>query len=189
MPGPCLSEGAIVESVRFPAGFVELEGELIYSEEDVPSAADHPSASRWTFLSRTRGVADRYCRGLPGRSAEVSRMTIAPEGLLRQEEIDRDQRLCELLALHFHPRHGSQYWLRRQERLGWPVCVGGYVVTKTCGCWVQVPSRTYGASRCVTSSRKPSTTSCFASFSARHLEPPAGPEPPPIAPTSSRRPL
>jgi hypothetical protein len=27
----------------------------------------------------------------------------------------------ELLALHSHPRHGSCYWLRRQEALGWAV--------------------------------------------------------------------
>jgi hypothetical protein len=33
----------------------------------------------------------------------------------------RDERLRELLALHFHPRHGSRYWLRRQEALGWAV--------------------------------------------------------------------
>jgi hypothetical protein len=32
------------------------------------------------------------------------------------------ERLRELLALHFHPDHGSAYWLRRQERLGWDVC-------------------------------------------------------------------
>src|SRR5579885_1004485 len=31
---------------------------------------------------------------------------------------ERDDRLGELLALHFHPRHGSRYWLRRQEALG-----------------------------------------------------------------------
>ncbi len=33
----------------------------------------------------------------------------------------RDDRLHELLALHFHPEHGSEYWLRRQEQLGWDV--------------------------------------------------------------------
>ena len=33
-----------------------------------------------------------------------------------------DARLCQLLALHFHPRRGSRYWLRRQEALGWDVC-------------------------------------------------------------------
>jgi hypothetical protein len=31
---------------------------------------------------------------------------------------DRDDRLRDLLALHFHPEHGSAYWLRRQEGLG-----------------------------------------------------------------------
>jgi hypothetical protein len=35
---------------------------------------------------------------------------------------DRDERLYELLALHLHPEHGSRYWLRRQEELGWDVC-------------------------------------------------------------------
>jgi hypothetical protein len=35
---------------------------------------------------------------------------------------DPDERLRELLALHFHPRHGSLYWLQRQEKLGWQVC-------------------------------------------------------------------
>ncbi len=29
-----------------------------------------------------------------------------------------DERLREVLALHFHPEHGSAYWLARQERLG-----------------------------------------------------------------------
>jgi hypothetical protein len=33
----------------------------------------------------------------------------------------RDDRLCDLLALHFHPHHGSLYWLRRQEALGFDV--------------------------------------------------------------------
>ena len=33
----------------------------------------------------------------------------------------RDERLYELLALHFHREHGSRYWLRRQEALGWDV--------------------------------------------------------------------
>jgi hypothetical protein len=37
-------------------------------------------------------------------------------------QTDRDIRLRELLALHFHPRHGSRYWLRRQDELGWLVC-------------------------------------------------------------------
>ena len=35
---------------------------------------------------------------------------------------DREDRLRDLLALHFHREHGSEYWLRRQERLGWDVC-------------------------------------------------------------------
>ncbi|MHB1423841.1 MAG: hypothetical protein ACYC3I_11725 [Gemmataceae bacterium] len=34
---------------------------------------------------------------------------------------DRDERLREVLDLHFHPTHGSEYWLRRQERLDWDV--------------------------------------------------------------------
>jgi hypothetical protein len=33
----------------------------------------------------------------------------------------RGERLRDLLALHFHPEHGSRYWLRRQETLGWDV--------------------------------------------------------------------
>jgi hypothetical protein len=32
-----------------------------------------------------------------------------------------DDRLRELLQLHFHPEWGSSYWLKRQERLGWDV--------------------------------------------------------------------
>jgi hypothetical protein len=32
-----------------------------------------------------------------------------------------DDRLRELLALHFHPELGSSYWLQRQEHLGWNV--------------------------------------------------------------------
>jgi hypothetical protein len=35
---------------------------------------------------------------------------------------DRDGRLRDLLELHFHPEHGSAYWLGRQEKLGWRVC-------------------------------------------------------------------
>jgi hypothetical protein len=31
---------------------------------------------------------------------------------------DRDARLCDLLSLHFHPEHGSAYWLKRQQQLG-----------------------------------------------------------------------
>jgi hypothetical protein len=32
-----------------------------------------------------------------------------------------DERLRDLLSLHFHPRHGSRYWLERQAALGWDV--------------------------------------------------------------------
>jgi hypothetical protein len=32
-----------------------------------------------------------------------------------------EERLRELLRLHFHPEWGSTYWLRRQEQLGWDV--------------------------------------------------------------------
>jgi thienamycin biosynthesis protein ThnN len=39
----------------------------------------------------------------------------------RRAAESRDDRLCELLALHFHPERGSEYWLRRQELLGWDV--------------------------------------------------------------------
>jgi hypothetical protein len=35
---------------------------------------------------------------------------------------DADDRLRDLLRLHFHPDHGSTYWLARQEQLGWDVC-------------------------------------------------------------------
>lgn len=35
---------------------------------------------------------------------------------------DCEEQLRELLARHFHPEHGSEYWLRRQEYLGWSVC-------------------------------------------------------------------
>jgi thienamycin biosynthesis protein ThnN len=31
-------------------------------------------------------------------------------------------RLRALLDLHFHPQHGSKYWLQRQTQLGWNVC-------------------------------------------------------------------
>src|SRR5271169_2893641 len=32
-----------------------------------------------------------------------------------------DDRLRNLLQLHFHPEWGSTYWLQRQELLGWNV--------------------------------------------------------------------
>jgi hypothetical protein len=34
---------------------------------------------------------------------------------------DAGGRLRDLLALHLHPKHGSRYWLRRQEELGWSI--------------------------------------------------------------------
>jgi hypothetical protein len=49
-------------------------------------------------------------------------MTLTCERPGRTAVPDRSGRLRELLALHFHPRHGSRYWLRRQEELGWEVC-------------------------------------------------------------------
>jgi thienamycin biosynthesis protein ThnN len=36
-------------------------------------------------------------------------------------QAEADDRLRDLLALHFHPEYGSAYWLGRQERLGWDV--------------------------------------------------------------------
>jgi hypothetical protein len=33
----------------------------------------------------------------------------------------REGRLLHLIDLHFHPEHGSRYWLRKQEELGWAV--------------------------------------------------------------------
>jgi thienamycin biosynthesis protein ThnN len=49
-------------------------------------------------------------------------MTTICEWTHRAAPAGRDDRLCELLALHFHPRLGSRYWLRRQEALGLDVC-------------------------------------------------------------------
>jgi len=49
-------------------------------------------------------------------------MTMACGRRPRATGADRDECLCDLLALHFHPEHGSRYWLRRQEDLGWDVC-------------------------------------------------------------------
>jgi thienamycin biosynthesis protein ThnN len=39
-----------------------------------------------------------------------------------QRTLDTNERLRDLLHLHFHPKMGSSYWLRRQEQLGWNVC-------------------------------------------------------------------
>src|SRR5262249_38093512 len=43
---------------------------------------------------------------------------------LRQSVVqaERNDRLRDLLALHFHPDYGSRYWLLREETLGWDVC-------------------------------------------------------------------
>jgi thienamycin biosynthesis protein ThnN len=39
----------------------------------------------------------------------------------RSRETSADERLRDLLDLHFHPTWGSAYWLKRQEALGWSV--------------------------------------------------------------------
>jgi hypothetical protein len=38
-----------------------------------------------------------------------------------ESRTETDFRIREILGLHFHPRHGSRYWLRRQDALGWSV--------------------------------------------------------------------
>jgi thienamycin biosynthesis protein ThnN len=35
---------------------------------------------------------------------------------------EAEARFQRVLELHFHPDHGSRYWLGRQEHLGWDVC-------------------------------------------------------------------
>jgi hypothetical protein len=49
-------------------------------------------------------------------------VTIAQERISVRRRPDFDDRLRDLLELHFHPHYGSRYWLRRQEQLGWLVC-------------------------------------------------------------------
>jgi hypothetical protein len=49
-------------------------------------------------------------------------MALACPRLSGETVSDQDGRLCDLLALHFHPEQGSIYWLRRQDVLGWDVC-------------------------------------------------------------------
>jgi hypothetical protein len=49
-------------------------------------------------------------------------MTLAPGRACCSSGSDQDDRLADLLDLHLHPLHGSHYWLRRQEALGWEVC-------------------------------------------------------------------
>jgi hypothetical protein len=39
----------------------------------------------------------------------------------RPAGVDRDERLREVIGLHFHPHYGSVYWLGRQDALGWDV--------------------------------------------------------------------
>jgi hypothetical protein len=48
-------------------------------------------------------------------------MTLATARPRRIDPASTD-RLRAVLGLHFHPRHGSAYWLRRQAALGWDVC-------------------------------------------------------------------
>jgi thienamycin biosynthesis protein ThnN len=49
---------------------------------------------------------------------------VATVGACRTSSTNEDaqERLRDLLELHFHPELGSLYWLRRQEKLGWKVC-------------------------------------------------------------------
>jgi phenylacetate-coenzyme A ligase PaaK-like adenylate-forming protein len=47
-------------------------------------------------------------------------MTLATARPPRSHSTSTD-RLRAILDLHFHPRHGSAYWLRRQAALGWDV--------------------------------------------------------------------
>jgi len=54
-----------------------------------------------TLLHRTRAA--------PGRGLETT------------PQRGEDDRLRDLLELHFHPEWGSSYWLQRQEQLGWSV--------------------------------------------------------------------
>jgi hypothetical protein len=41
--------------------------------------------------------------------------------LQRKTSPVHSDRLRDMLALHFHPEHGSVYWLKRQDELGWEV--------------------------------------------------------------------
>jgi hypothetical protein len=49
-------------------------------------------------------------------------MPACPNPCCRETGGAPNHRLRDLLALHLHPEHGSRYWLRRQEQLGWQVC-------------------------------------------------------------------
>jgi hypothetical protein len=49
-------------------------------------------------------------------------MTFTRKHLARRERgAGPSDRLRNLLALHLHPEHGSRYWLRRQDQLGFDV--------------------------------------------------------------------
>jgi alpha/beta superfamily hydrolase len=69
MPLPCICEGVTVESVRFPSGTHELEGELAYSEA-VPwgaavIAGPHPLLGGGLHNNVVRGLGDGLaCRGV-----------------------------------------------------------------------------------------------------------------------------
>jgi thienamycin biosynthesis protein ThnN len=49
-------------------------------------------------------------------------MSVVPEQNCLSPIVEQTDRLWDLLDLHFHPCHGSRYWLRRQDELGWDVC-------------------------------------------------------------------
>ncbi len=49
-------------------------------------------------------------------------MRIVPEQTSLSPVAEQTDRLWDLLDLHLHPCHGSRYWLRRQEQLGWDIC-------------------------------------------------------------------
>jgi hypothetical protein len=55
---------------------------------------------------------------VPVQGIATAQDTATPPGVLGSVA---DERLRDLLALHFNPRWGSTYWLDRQERLGWDV--------------------------------------------------------------------
>ena len=67
MPGPCLSNDVVVESVRIPGGEFELAGELVYGEEDAPHAAvalagPHPMLGGSMINNVLRGLGDGLAR-------------------------------------------------------------------------------------------------------------------------------
>src|SRR5215468_10630442 len=86
-----------------------------------PAARVAATSAGRPLLPRVRRLARRHGERFSGPPMEGS-MTMTCERYACTKATDRDERLGELLALHFHPRHGSRYWLRRQEQLGWAVC-------------------------------------------------------------------